>query len=223
MSRDAETQLINDIDRSALVMTAYIPSITLPGQIFSQPAASILLPILAGTSIGFYVRPKETQRTYLAIKQPPYRPPPQVFGPVWTVLYGLMGFSAYRAWTTGMASFNPQTVELTKQGATLYTIQLVLNLIWMPLFFKYKRPVEATVDIAALTGVVGYLIYVWGRIDTISGWALAPYLGWLSFATYLSAGVGYLNNWDIADKERPISEKSEDTKYVDETLDKKSS
>ena len=58
MSRDAETQLINDIDRSALVMTAYIPSITLPGQIFSQPAASILLPILAGTSIGFYVRRK---------------------------------------------------------------------------------------------------------------------------------------------------------------------
>ena len=50
----------------------------------------------------------------MALKQPPLRPPPQVFGPVWTALYGLMGFAAYRAWTTGMASLNPETRELAK-------------------------------------------------------------------------------------------------------------
>ena len=44
---------------------------------------------------------KETQKTYLALKQPPYRPPPQVFGPAWTLLYGLMGYAAYRAHSTG--------------------------------------------------------------------------------------------------------------------------
>ena len=56
----------------------------------------------------------------------------------------------------------------------------------MPIFFKYKRPIEATVDITLLTGVTGYLTYVWGRVDSGAAWALAPYLGWLSFATYLS-------------------------------------
>jgi benzodiazapine receptor len=50
----------------------------------------------------------------MELKQPPFRPPPWLFGPAWTVLYGLMGYSAYRAWTTGMASFNPETRELTK-------------------------------------------------------------------------------------------------------------
>ena len=50
----------------------------------------------------------------MALKQPPYRPPPQVFGPMWTALYGLMGYSAYRAWDTGMSSFNPNVVALTK-------------------------------------------------------------------------------------------------------------
>ena len=50
----------------------------------------------------------------MALKQPPYRPPPQVFGPMWTVLYGLMGFAAYRAWTTGINSYSPSTIELTK-------------------------------------------------------------------------------------------------------------
>lgn len=116
-----------------------------------------------------------------------------------------MGYSAYRAWTSGMSSFNPATRELTKvgtkdetgaqhtnntsfhqQGATLYTIQLVLNLIWMPLFFHFKRPVEATVDIALLTGVTGYLTYIWGQVDVVAGWTLVPYLAWLGFASYLT-------------------------------------
>ena len=43
-----------------------------------------------------------------------------------------------------------------------------------------------------------------------------PYLGWLGFATYLSAGAGYLNDWDFAGKEKPKSEKTAETKYVDE-------
>lgn len=51
----------------------------------------------------------------MAIKQPPLRPPPYVFGPVWTLLYGLMGYAGYRAWNTGMnSSFDPAKVELTK-------------------------------------------------------------------------------------------------------------
>lgn len=136
------------------------------------------------------------------MKQPPFRPPPQVFGPAWTALYGLMGFAAYRAYSTGLSPLStPEVIQATKHGATLYTIQLGLNLAWMPLFFVAKRPIEATVDIVALTGVVGYLTYVWGKVDPVAGWALAPYLAWLGFATYLSAGVGYLNNWDTASKE----------------------
>ncbi|KAA6409573.1 MAG: translocator like [Lasallia pustulata] len=205
-------------------MASYIPSITLPGQIFATPAVSILLPVALGTAVGFSIAPTNAQDTYLALKQPPYRPPPQVFGPMWTALYGLMGYSAYRAWTTGMSSLNPQTVELTKQGATLYTIQLGLNLLWMPLFFGLKRPVEATADIVLLTGITGYLTYIWGQVDVVAGWALVPYLAWLGFATYLSAGVGYLNDWNLADKERdtPPSAKGQDTKYVDEAPEKKS-
>ncbi|KAH8674545.1 putative translocator protein like protein [Tricladium varicosporioides] len=183
-------------------MTTFIPSLTLPAAVFANPAAAILLPVALGTAVGFSVRPKETQKTYLALKQPPFRPPPQVFGPAWTLLYGLMGYSAYRAYSTGIHPLaSTEKHLLTKHGATLYTIQLGLNLIWMPLFFWAKRPIEATVDIVALTGVVGYLTYTWGQVDALAGWALAPYLGWLGFATYLTIGVGYLNDWNIADKE----------------------
>lgn len=70
--------------------------------------------------------------------------------------------------------------------ATLYTIQLGLNLIWMPLFFSLNRPLSALVDIVALGGTVSYLTYIWGQVDETSGWLLAPYLAWLGFATYLN-------------------------------------
>ncbi|KAF2751018.1 hypothetical protein M011DRAFT_464810 [Sporormia fimetaria CBS 119925] len=108
-----------------------------------------------------------------------------------------MGYTAYRAWTSGQQSLDLDKYKLAKQGATLYTIQLGLNLIWMPLFFGLRRPIEATADIVALTGITGYLAYIWGQVDPTCGWLLAPYLAWLSFATYLSAGCGVLNNWDF--------------------------
>lgn len=178
-------------------MTTYIPSLTLPAFIFEQPAASILLPVVAGAGIGYATRPTETKRTYRALKQPPLNPPAWVFGPVWTTLYAVMGYTAYRAWSIGTTSFDPVKVQLAKQGATLYTVQLGLNLIWMPLFFGIGRPLAATVDIVALLGVTGYMAYTWGQVDSTCGYLLAPYLGWLGFATYLSASVGYLNNWDL--------------------------
>lgn len=111
-----------------------------------------------------------------------------------------MGYAAHRAWTVGATSANPQTVQLAKHGATLYTLQLGLNMAFMPLNFGFKRPIEATADIVALTGLTGWLIYIWGQVDERAGYALVPYLGWLSFATYLSAGSGYLNNWDFTGK-----------------------
>nr|POF26110.1 translocator protein like [Quercus suber] len=197
-------------------MTTYIPSITLPTILFANPYAAILAPVAAGTAIGYATRPKQTQKTYLALRQPPFRPPPWVFGPAWTTLYGLMGFAAYRAWSAGASSIDPRVLTLTKQGATLYSIQLGLNLIWMPLFFGFKRPIEATIDVATLTGVVGYLAYIWGQVDPVAGYALIPYNAWLCFATYLSAGAGHLNGWDFSDKEVPTTAKPGQSKFIDE-------
>ena len=117
-----------------------------------------------------------------------------------------------------MASFSHETLSLARQGATLYTIQLGLNLCWMPLFFGFERPVEATADIIALLGTAGYLTYVWSKVDEVAAWIMVPYLGWLAFATYLSvrciksllmatsknrqAGCGYLNGWNFKDVPR---------------------
>ena len=79
----------------------------------------------------------------------------------------------------------------------------------MPLFFGFGRPVAATVDILALLGTTGYLTYIWGQVDEVAGWCLAPYVGWLSFATYLTIGCGYLNNWSFDGMWKPKSTKAQ--------------
>ncbi|KAH7328689.1 TspO/MBR-related protein [Stachybotrys elegans] len=179
-------------------MTTYIPSITLPAAVFQNPAASILLPVTLGLGVGFMTGRTQNKNRYLALKQPSLAPPPWVFAPVWTALYGLMGYAAYRATTIGLSPLSsPSLVQLTKESMTLYTTQLVLNLVWTPIFFTARRPIEATIDIAALLGVNGYLTYLWSSIDPIAAYCQLPYLGWLSFATYLCAGTGYLNGWDL--------------------------
>lgn len=209
---------------------SYIPSLTLPSFIFRSPALSILLPVTLGVGQGLLsqpggAKPKNTsappnpqRRTYYpskddvelkyeAMKQPPLRPPPWVFGPVWTILYILMGYGAHTAWMNGMASMNPRVVEDTRRGATLYTIQLVLNQLFMPLFFGLGRPVEALVDIVALTGSVAYLTYIWKKVDSVAAWCLVPYVAWLSFATYLTAGTGYLNGWSFKKRDEEAASK----------------
>jgi len=195
---------------------AYVPGLTLPASIFANAPVSILLPLGLGLGSGLVSQPgrikpkkfsdaaakelgkfRDTHEHYIALKQPPFRPPPWVFAPAWTTLYLMMGYAAHRAWTKGMASMNPQVVEHTRRGATLYTLQLGLNLVWMPLFFGLGRPIEAMLDIVTLTGTVGYLTYVWNKVDSTAAYLMVPYLAWLGFATYLTAGTGHLNGWTI--------------------------
>ncbi|KAF5966398.1 benzodiazapine receptor [Fusarium coicis] len=181
-------------------MTTYIPALTLPDAVFLKPALSVLLPIGFGTAVGFSAT--QTQKTYLALKKPSVQPPPWLFGPVWTVLYGLMGYAAYRVADIGLSPFSgPETIMNTRRAMTLYSIQLGLNLIWTPLFFGLYRPIEASVDIVTLLGVNGYLTYLYSSIDSVAAWSQVPYLAWLGFATYLCTTIGHLNNWDLKAKE----------------------
>jgi benzodiazapine receptor len=131
-----------------------------------------------------------------------------------------MGYAAHRAVNTGLSPLqSPNIIQATKHGATLYTLQLGLNFLWMPLFFGIKNPFAATADILALGGTVGYLTYLWGQVDSVAGWCLAPYLGWLGYATYLTLGVCHLNNWNLKDKTvnaPPSTKPGGPTKFVDE-------
>lgn len=113
-----------------------------------------------------------------------------------------MGYAAYRVAYNGLSPLNPpSTIAATRHAMTLYTVQLGLNMLWQPLFFVAKRPVEASIDVVALTAANAYLTYLYSSVDTVSAWCQVPYLGWLSFATYLCVSISHLNDWDLKGKE----------------------
>ncbi|KAK7742009.1 hypothetical protein SLS53_004593 [Cytospora paraplurivora] len=182
-------------------MTTYIPALTIPDRIFANTAASILTPVVLGSAVGILVSNKKTKETYKQLHQPALSPPAWVFGPVWTILYGLMGYASHRAWTIGTSPLNsPWGIATARHASTVYSIQLALNLVWTPLFFGARKPVAATADILALIGTNVYLTYLWSSVDKISAYALVPYIGWLGFATYLCTAISHINGWDLNPK-----------------------
>ena len=123
---------------------------------------------------------------YTELVQPGWAPPPAIFGPVWTVLYALMGVAAWLVWRVG--GFRAAGTALS-----LFMAQLVVNALWSWLFFGWQRGALAFADIVLLwLLVVATLIAFW-RVRPLAGVLLIPYLLWVSFATALNYSVWQLN------------------------------
>ena len=123
---------------------------------------------------------------YQQLAQPSWAPPSSVFGPVWSVLYALMGLAAWLVWREG--GWRRQRGVLA-----LFVIQLALNALWSWLFFAWHRGGLAFADIVLLwLLIVATLIGFW-RARPLAGALLLPYLCWVSFASALNFAVWRLN------------------------------
>ncbi len=126
------------------------------------------------------------QRWYKRLKKPPFQPPGAVFGPVWTVLYGFIAVSAWRVW-------NRPAGPARSRALALWALQLGLNSAWSWIFFGKHRPRAALLDIAALGPSIAAYAAAARQVDKGAAWMMAPYLGWVAFATLLNEEVVRLN------------------------------
>jgi tryptophan-rich sensory protein len=123
---------------------------------------------------------------YIQLVRPDWAPPPSIFGPVWTVLYALMGIAAWQVWSVG-------GFRSAKYALSLFLVQLALNALWSWLFFGWHRGALAFVDVLLLCAlIVATLVFFW-RIRPFAGVLLVPYLLWVSFASALNYYVWQLN------------------------------
>lgn len=118
---------------------------------------------------------------YARLAKPRWAPPPSVFGPVWTVLYGLMAAAAYRAWKA-----DP---ERWAGLLALHAGQLALNAAWPWAFFSARSRAGALAVIAALDCTVAAETALAFHRDRTAAGLLAPYLAWTLFATALTLSV----------------------------------
>lgn len=136
------------------------------------------MPVFAGFVISLLCA-KDIKGWYKTLKKPRYTPPSWLFGPVWTVLYVMMGVSAWQVWTQGGWGKN-------RFPLSIYTVQFVLNLLWNPTFFLIKKLDWALIDIIALLGVLATTIVSFNYVDPLAALLLVPYFAWTLYATYLN-------------------------------------
>lgn len=123
---------------------------------------------------------------YAALARPAWSPPGWLFGPVWGVLYLLMGVAAWLVWRRhGLRGAAP--------ALGLYVAQLAANALWTWLFFAWRQGAWAFIEILALWLLIAATVAAFWRRQPLAGALLLPYLAWVSFAADLTWAVWRLN------------------------------
>lgn len=123
---------------------------------------------------------------YTQIIRPEWAPSPNLFGPVWTILYTFMGIAAWLVWRVG-------GFRAARTALTLFLVQLAVNALWSWLFFAWHRGSMAFADIVLLWVLIVATLVAFWRVRPWAGALLVPYLLWVSFASALNYSVWQLN------------------------------
>lgn len=146
---------------------------------------SLFVPLALGYIAGQYTS-EAVPGWFASLNKPAFNPPGWVFGPVWTLLYILMGLSFFHIW------IKPRIKERTV-AKIIYIVQLLLNFAWSFLFFYYQDIALALIDIIVLDIVVVIMLLKFYQLKPTAAYLNIPYLLWILFATALNAAFYFLN------------------------------
>ncbi|MCR4278480.1 MAG: tryptophan-rich sensory protein [bacterium] len=140
---------------------------------------SITLVQLVG-ALGALWTTREIGGWYATLARPWFAPPNWLFGPVWTVLYLLMGIALYRFWISDSKKKDFAFIR------SVYLIHFIPHIAWTWFFFSLHRIDLAFIDILVMDVMVAWILYRMKEHDKRIVYFLAPYLGWILFATALN-------------------------------------
>jgi benzodiazapine receptor len=125
---------------------------------------------------------RNAREFYAGLARPSWAPPGWLFGPVWTVLYLLMGVAAWLVWRrAGWAG--------ARGALTLFVVQLVVNAAWSWIFFAWRRGAFAFADIVVLLILIVATMIAFARVHGVAAVLLLPYLVWVTYATALTWSI----------------------------------
>ncbi|MBE7558385.1 tryptophan-rich sensory protein [bacterium] len=135
-----------------------------------------LLAAFAAGAVGA-VASVDAASFYAELSRPSWAPPAWVFGPVWSMLYALMGVSAWLVWRAP----GSKSVALG-----LFMAQLAVNALWSWLFFAWRHGALATAGVLILLALIVATMSAFRRSSRLAAALLAPYFLWVSFAAVLT-------------------------------------
>jgi tryptophan-rich sensory protein len=146
---------------------------------------SVLFTVGIGSLGGLFTM-SEIQGWYAGLQKPSFNPPNWLFGPVWSMLYLLMGISFYLIWKQPVST-------VRNVGLILFVIQFILNFFWSILFFNQHMIAAALLEMVFMWIFILLTMIWFAKLSRTAAWLLLPYLCWVSFATVLTAAIWKLN------------------------------
>ena len=137
--------------------------------------------------LGSVFTASQIQSWYLTVLiRPSFSPPNWLFGPVWTILYALMGISLFLVWELKKS-------QERKKALGVFFLQLALNALWTPIFFGLHATGVAFAVILTMWCAIIWNIILFYRLKKVAAYLLVPYLLWVSFASVLNGAIWILN------------------------------
>jgi len=124
---------------------------------------------------------------YLSLNKPSFNPPNWIFGPVWMVLYVLMGIAAGIVWAKGFYHIWVKTALYN------FGFQLLFNALWSVVFFGFKNPFWALLVILFLLALILLTIKWFNVVSRTAAYLLIPYFLWVCYATILNYKIWEMN------------------------------
>jgi benzodiazapine receptor len=149
----------------------------------SRPVSRQLIGLLGWLSLVFAtaavgaIASVDAQSFYARLIKPAWAPAAAVFGPVWSVLYLLMGISAWLVW---------RSPRRGRGAFVLFFAQLAANALWSWLFFAWHQGALAAVEVLVLLGLIAATMRAFRQSSRLAAILLLPYLLWVAFASALA-------------------------------------
>jgi benzodiazapine receptor len=125
---------------------------------------------------------------YHGLAKPSWQPPDWLFGPAWTVIFVLTASGGVLAWRSVRLVRSQRLAFLAA-----FVVNSALNILWSVLFFRAQRPDWALIEVGFFWVSVALLIVVARPGPRAAPWLIAPYLAWVSFASFLNYTIVRLN------------------------------
>jgi len=123
---------------------------------------------------------------YKTLQKPSFNPPNNIFGPVWSLLYLLMGISL-------ALILGQEKSENRSRSFKVFGQQLALNFFWSIIFFNLHAVGWALIEIILMWLAILAMIIIFYRVNKPAALLQIPYICWVSFATILNAAIFHLN------------------------------
>lgn len=148
-------------------------------------AALAIVPVIVALGLG-QVATIPNLPWHASLIKPSFNPPNWIFGPVWTSLYALMAFAAWR-----ILRLPPSPAR--RPALILFYAQLALNIAWSWMFFAAHSPLLGLINIGPQFLLILAAINAFRPLDRSATWALVPLAAWVAFASLLNVAIWRLN------------------------------